>query len=144
MKIQKVFRPHIYRFACRRGKETYKFISSHINLIPSGIYILRTWQFDAVIGREVYILCFMHSLSTMMILKHQQRKEAGSPLEEENAGRSAAFPQRSVGRISGSHNFTIYAISCSVPPGRKIGRSIWVGAKLLSTAKTSPPPDSTS
>jgi len=56
--------------------------------------MLHTWQFDrnAVIGHEIYILCFMHSLSTM-ILKHQQRKEADSA-SEENASWSAAFPRR--------------------------------------------------
>lgn len=59
--------------------------------------------------------------------------------ECERRGQICRIP-REIGIVfPGSHNFSIYAISRSVPPDRKIGRNIWVGANLLSTAKTSSP-----
>jgi len=70
--------------------------------------MIHTRQFDpdAVIGHRVYALCFMHSLSAM-ILKYQQGKQEAR-LRRMRAG--LPHSPRDRGRISGFHNFTIYAI----------------------------------
>lgn len=69
-----------------------------------------------------------------MILKHQPRKRKQEARPRK--GQIGRIPPEIGIVFPGSRNFSIYAISRSVPPDCEIGRNIWVGAKLLSIVKT--------
>lgn len=66
-----------------------------------------------------YLMFYAFSFYNDLEASTEEEEVRSSP-EDNGRGRGAGLPHspRDRDRISGSHNFSIYAISCSVPPDR--------------------------